>query len=83
LFSAFGVNPRAGHSSRPTTSSPNLNAFVERWIQSIKHECLNHFIILGEAHLNYLVRQYVEHYHTERPHQGIGNVPNHAAQSAR
>jgi putative transposase len=45
---------------------------VERWIQSIKHECLNHLIVLGEGHLNYLVEQYVEHYHMERPHQGIG-----------
>ncbi len=54
--------------------SPNLNAFVERWIQSIKRACLNHFIVLGEAHLNYLVQQYVEHYLTERPHQGVDNT---------
>jgi putative transposase len=54
--------------------SPNLNAFVERWIQSIKHECLNHFIVFGEAHLNHLVHEYVEHYHTERPHQGVDNA---------
>ena len=55
--------------------SPNLNAFVERWIQSIQQECLNHFIVLGERHLNHLLSQYVEHYLTERPHQGldIGN----------
>jgi putative transposase len=55
--------------------SPNLNLFVERWIQSIQHECLNHFIVLGERHLNHLISQYVEHYLTERPHQGldIGN----------
>ena len=55
--------------------SPNLNAFIERWIQSIQHECLNHFIVLGERHLNHLISQYVEHYHTERPHRGldIGN----------
>jgi putative transposase len=54
---------------------PNLNAFVERWIQSIQHERLNHFIVLGEKHLNYLISQYVEHYLTKRPHQGldIGN----------
>ena len=52
-----------------------MNAFVERWIQSIKQECLNHFIVLGEKHLNHLISQYVEHYLTERPHQGldIGN----------
>jgi integrase-like protein len=47
--------------------APNLNAFVERWIQSIQHECLNHFIELGENRLNHLISQYVEHYLTERP----------------
>ena len=51
--------------------SPNLNAFVERWIQSIKQECLDHFIVLGETHLNHLVSEYVHYYQTERPHQGI------------
>jgi putative transposase len=53
--------------------SPNLNAFVERWIQSIQVECLNHFVVLGHAHLNYLVREFVSHYHEERPHQGLDN----------
>ena len=53
--------------------SPNLNAFVERWIQSIQIECLDHFIVLSEAHLNYLVAQYVEHFQDERPHQGLEN----------
>jgi putative transposase len=53
--------------------SPNLNAFVERWIQSVKQECLDHFVVLGETHLNHLVSEYVEHYETERPHQGLGN----------
>jgi putative transposase len=55
--------------------SPNLNAYAERWVQSIKHECLNHFIVLGEAHLCYLVEQYLDHYHSERPHQARDNVP--------
>jgi hypothetical protein len=50
-----------------------LNAFVERWIQTIQVECLDHFVVLGEAHLNHLVAEYVEHYHAERPHQGLGN----------
>lgn len=64
---SYGIRVR-----RLRPMSPNLNAFVERWIQSIKHECLNYFLVLGEAHLNYLVEQYVKHYHTERPHQGVG-----------
>jgi putative transposase len=53
--------------------SPNLNAFVERFIQTIQVECMDHFLIFGEKHFDYLVREYAEHYHTERPHQGLGN----------
>jgi Integrase core domain len=53
--------------------SPNLHAYVERFIQSIQVECLDHFLVFGEKHFDYLVREYLEHYHTERPHQGLGN----------
>jgi putative transposase len=53
--------------------SPNLNAYVERFIQSLQQECLDHFLVFGEKHFDYLVREYVEHHHTERPHQGLGN----------
>ena len=55
--------------------SPNLNAYVERWVQSIQQECLDHFLVFGEQHFNHLISEYVEHYHTERPHQALGNVP--------
>jgi putative transposase len=50
-----------------------MNAFVERFIQSIQQECLDHFIAFGRRHLDYLCKEYVEHYHTERPHQGLNN----------
>ncbi len=50
--------------------SPNLNAFAERFNRSIKEECLDRVVLLGEAHLRELVREYVAHYHEERPHQG-------------
>ncbi len=53
--------------------SPNLNAFVERFNRSIKEECLDRVIPLGEAHLRELVREYVAHYHEERPHQGLSS----------
>ncbi len=53
--------------------SPDLNAYAERFVRSIKHECLNKMVLLGEAHLRLAVRQYVEHYHLERNHQGLGN----------
>lgn len=51
--------------------SPNLNAFLERFNRSIQEECLDRVIPLGEAHLRELVREYVAHYHEERPHQGL------------
>ena len=50
--------------------SPNTCAFVERWIGSIRRECLTHFVPLGERHLNYLARRWCDHYHVSRPHQG-------------
>ena len=51
--------------------SPNLNAHVERFVLSIKSECLDKIVPLGEAHLRWAVAQYVLHYHSERPHQGL------------
>ena len=60
-------------SVRLPTRSPNLNAYAERFARSIKSECLAQVIPLGEGHLRRAVREYVDHYHHERNHQGIGN----------
>jgi putative transposase len=54
--------------------SPNLNAFAERFVRSIKAECTERMIFFGEPMLRHAVEQYIAHYHKERPHQGIGNV---------
>ena len=54
-------------------SSPNLNAFAERFVESAKSECLDRLVLLGEGHLRTAVREFVHHYHEERPHQGLGN----------
>ena len=54
--------------------SPNLNAYAERWVRSIKEECLSRLILFGEASLRQALTQYVEHFHHERNHQGKGNV---------
>ena len=59
---------------RLPSRSPNLNAYTERFVRSIKDECLRHIIPLGESHLRAVVREYVEHYHAERNHQGLGNI---------
>lgn len=53
--------------------SPNLNPYAERFVLSIKSECLNKLVFLGEGHLRRAVSDYVQHYHMERPHQGLGN----------
>jgi putative transposase len=54
--------------------SPNLNAFAERRVRSVKEECLSKLILFGEATLRRAPTQFQEHYHTERNHQGKGNV---------
>jgi putative transposase len=53
--------------------SPNLNAYAERFVRSIKSECLAQIIPLGERHLREVVKEYTEHYHVERNHQGLDN----------
>jgi transposase InsO family protein len=54
--------------------SPWLNAFAERWIQSVKAEALSKMILFGEQSLRHVLSEYVAHYHEERPHQGKGNL---------
>jgi putative transposase len=53
--------------------SPNLNAFAERFVRSIKEECLNRMIFVGQASLRHAITQYLTHYHFERNHQGLEN----------
>jgi putative transposase len=53
--------------------SPNLNAYAERFVRSIKEECLNRMIFIGQASLRFAVHEYVAHYHRERSHQGLEN----------
>jgi transposase InsO family protein len=53
--------------------SPNLNAFAERWVRSVKQECLSKLILFGEVALHRALTEYTKHYHTERNHQGKEN----------
>jgi len=53
--------------------SPDLNAFAERFVLTAKTECFNNMIVFGENGLRYIMKNFVEHYHKERNHQGIGN----------
>jgi len=53
--------------------APNCNAFAERFVLSIKSECLNRMIFFGEGSLRRACSSFLEHYHSERAHQGLGN----------
>ena len=68
ILKSSGVQP-----IRLPPRSPNLNAYAERFVRSIKEECLNRIVPLGESHLRLVVQEYVEHYHRERNHQGLEN----------
>jgi putative transposase len=54
--------------------SPNLNAFAERFVRTIKESCLDRIILVAEASLRRALAEFVEHYHRERNHQGLGNT---------
>jgi putative transposase len=58
---------------RLPSRSPNLNSYAERWIRSVRSECLSRVIPLGERHLRHLLSEYLIHFHQERNHQGLDN----------
>jgi putative transposase len=58
---------------RTPPCAPNCNAHAERFVRSVKEECLNRVVPLGECHLRRTLREFVTHYHRERNHQGLAN----------
>jgi len=69
IIKASGVEPIA-----LPPRSPNLNAYSERWVRSVKEECLSKLILFGERSLRRALQNYLAHYHEERNHQGKNNV---------
>ena len=67
LLRSSGVEP-----VKLPARSPNLNPYAERFVKSIKYECLNNFVFFGERHLRYVIKEYMSHYLEERYHQGLG-----------
>ena len=55
--------------------APQANAYAERFVRTVRAECLDWLLILGRRHLEHVLCCYVTHYNAERPHQGVGNVP--------
>jgi putative transposase len=52
--------------------APNANAVAERWVGTVRHECLDHLLIAGRRQLLHVLHLYVEHYNRHRPHRGLG-----------
>lgn len=60
------------HIIRTPFRAPNAHAFAERWVRTVRHECLNKLFILNQAHLCQVLKEYVAYYNSSRPHQGLG-----------
>jgi putative transposase len=56
---------------RTPIKAPNANAFAERWIETLRAECLDWLVVLGLRHLDRILRIYVQHYNRRRPHRGL------------
>jgi putative transposase len=59
---------------RTPVRAPRANAFAERWVRTVRTECLDWLLILNGTHLERVLRVYVRHYH-QRPHRGLGLAP--------
>ena len=75
FFSVAELDGSDSLSIRPTSHGAKTRptAYAERFVRSVKSECLARIILLGERHLRHAVKEYTEHYHVERNHQGIDN----------
>ena len=51
--------------------APNANAFAERWVRTVREECLNQMLIVNDAHLRRVLKEYIDYYNHARPHQGL------------
>jgi transposase InsO family protein len=60
---------------RSPVRAPRANAIAERWIGTLRRECLDHLLITGPRHLGLVLKEYVEHYNTHRPHRSLDQHP--------
>lgn len=66
------IRGEGGKVKKSPPESPNLNAFAECFVQTIR---IDHFVLFGDRHLGHVIREYAALYNTVRAHQGIGNRP--------
>jgi putative transposase len=55
--------------------APKANAYAERWVRTVRAECLDWLLIVGRSHLEQILRVYVQHYNRHRPHRALGLQP--------
>jgi transposase InsO family protein len=58
--------------------SRDLNGYAERWIRSLRQECLDRIIVLNEAHLRWVLDEYIRYYNQRRSHQSLQHLPPEA-----
>jgi putative transposase len=59
---------------RTPVQAPDANAYAERWVGTVRRECLDHLLIVSCQHLARVLRVYVEHYNQRRPHRSLGHL---------
>src|SRR5436309_10036648 len=67
---------------RTPVRAPNANAHAERWVRTVRADCLDRILIVGRRHLDRVLRVYVRHYNEHRPHRALGLVPPDRSTSA-
>ena len=61
--------------TRTAIKAPDMNAFAERWVQTVKRECLSKLILFSEKHLRRALSEFETHYNQDRPHQSLDSNP--------
>ena len=66
VFASVGVDP-----IRTPVRTPRANAFAERWVRTVREDCLDHLLIVSRRHLQSVLSEYLRHYNQARPHRGL------------
>jgi transposase InsO family protein len=66
IFASIGVE-----AVKTPARSPRANAFAERWVRTVRQDCLDHLLVLSRRHLESILGEFIEHYNRPRPHRGL------------